>query len=257
MWRQTRQKCERRSECRGRAGHTSSSAGRAGDPGREPAEEKQLSLLPKVAAGWECQLRVYFPLLTSVSLGSLSLHIIRETAVRCEIKVGSPDVRASGIPGELVAPRHPCFQEHPELSEKTTTCKRGCPGSWGSRMGSRGEDSTFSWDIGPTDLPAVPQSEAVPDGGIVKRHRKLSESGQERGSGPPLLLPGDPPPAPEEPALGDSVPGPWMEGSRSPPPDPPSGFLPLFLGYFLLPFLPAFTRTLGQWTGAYELESGN
>lgn len=57
--------------------------------GKSPFAEKQLSLLLKVAARSKCQFRVYFPPLTSVCLGSLSLHIIKETAVLCEIKVGA------------------------------------------------------------------------------------------------------------------------------------------------------------------------
>lgn len=43
----------------------------------------------KVAAGSQCQFHVYFLLLTSVRLGSLSPHIIEEAAVCCEIKVGA------------------------------------------------------------------------------------------------------------------------------------------------------------------------
>lgn len=55
--------------------------------GQRTGEKKALGG-SRSAAGSECQLLVYFPLLTTVCLGSLSLHIIKERALRCDIKVG-------------------------------------------------------------------------------------------------------------------------------------------------------------------------
>lgn len=57
--------------------------------GKEPIYGGAAPCSFKVAAGSQCQFHVYFPLLTSVCLGSLSLHIIKEAAVCCEIKVGA------------------------------------------------------------------------------------------------------------------------------------------------------------------------
>lgn len=48
----------------------------------------------------------------------------------------------------------------------------------GSRMGRRGKNSTFFWNIGPTDLQAVNQRQFPTKTEIVKMHRKLSESGR-------------------------------------------------------------------------------
>lgn len=91
--------------------------------------EKQPSLVLKVAGRSKCQFHVYFPLLTSVCLGSLSLHIIKETAVLCEIKVGAQMCGhlASPLPprrGDLVTGRRLCFLERPEVGKKPVASER-------------------------------------------------------------------------------------------------------------------------------------
>lgn len=75
--------------------------------GKEPIREKQLSFLPKVAAGSERNC-------VFISL-RLSLHIIKETAVCCEIKLESRCVgiwypwRAGGREAPLL-PGAPCIE---------------------------------------------------------------------------------------------------------------------------------------------------
>lgn len=63
--------------------------GRAEDWEKEPIYRGAAQSSFKVAAGFQCQFFVYFPLLTSVCLGSLSLYIIKEASVCCEIDVGA------------------------------------------------------------------------------------------------------------------------------------------------------------------------
>lgn len=90
----------------------------------------------------QCQFHVYFPPPPSVCLGSLSLHLIKETAVCCVLQVGAQVWGLLASPGELVAGRHFASRSTLRWVRKPQPQKEGAqgPGEW---EGQRGQESYF------------------------------------------------------------------------------------------------------------------